>query len=146
MAKRLSSEYPDHPRVAVGAVVFHRNKILLVKRGQPPAQDFWAIPGGKVELGETLQMAAEREIYEETGIVVHAGDPVYIFDVVERDSEGNVRFHYVIVDLHADYMEGELDPGDDTVEARWVSPEEMPALKVNTRTRKLLKERFDFGL
>lgn len=140
-----SFAYPDHPRVAVGAVVFKDNQVLLVKRGRPPAQGQWAIPGGSVQLGETLQQAAEREILEETGITVAAGGPVYTFDVVERDDQGRVRFHYVIVDLAAEYLGGELRPGDDAQDARWVSNDELHQFSVNSRTRQLLKSTFRFG-
>ena len=137
--------YPDQPRVAVGAIVFKDSKVLLVRRGKPPARDLWAIPGGSVNVSETLQRAAEREIYEETGITIQALEPVYTFDYIERDESGCARFHYVIVDLTANYVEGEPRPGDDALEARWVSSLEMAGLNVSQKTRRLLKERFDFG-
>ena len=95
----VSKIYPDAPRVAVGAVVFHQNKVLLVLRGQAPSKGMWAIPGGGIELGESLQMAAEREVLEETGLHIKAGEVVFTFDTVERDDAGRVKFHYVIVDL-----------------------------------------------
>ena len=119
--------------------------MLLVRRGKPPALDLWAIPGGSVNVSETLQRAAEREIYEETGITIQALEPVYAFDYIERDESGCARFHYVIVDLTAEYLEGEPRPGDDAVEARWVSSLELANLNVSLKTRRLLKERFDFG-
>jgi len=139
------NDYPDHPRVAVGAVVFKEERVLLVRRGQPPAEDLWAIPGGSVKIGETLQEAAEREIREETGIQIQAAEPIYTFDVIERDAAGKVRFHYVIVDLAADYVMGNPSPGDDAVEARWVSADEISKLKVSAATVKLLKTQFGFG-
>jgi ADP-ribose pyrophosphatase len=105
----------------------------------------WAIPGGSVEVCETLQRAAEREIFEETGITIQALEPVYTFDYIERDEFGCARFHYVIVDLLADYVTGEPKAGDDATEARWVSPQEIASLKVSSKTRQLLTERFDFG-
>ena len=140
-----SPAYPDAPRLAVGAVVFKDKRVLLVKRGRPPAQGQWAIPGGSVKLGETLQEAAEREVLEETGIVIAALKPVYTFDVVDRDGQGRVRFHYVIVDLCAEYKGGDLRPGDDAVAARWVAADELASLGVNARTRSLLQRKFRFG-
>lgn len=142
----LNGAYPNCPQVAVGAIVFKEDKVLLVLRGKPPAENLWSIPGGSVELGETLQEATEREIREEAGITIRAREPVYTFDVLERDSKGNVRFHYVIVDLAADYISGELRPGDDAVDVRWFSADEVNKLKVSEATRKLLNERFGFGL
>jgi ADP-ribose pyrophosphatase len=137
--------YPATPRVAVGAVVFHENRVLLVKRGQPPSLDNWAIPGGKVRLGESLQHAAEREIREETGLVIRAGKPLYTFDHVELDENGRVRYHYVIVDLMADYVGGRIHPGDDVADARWMASAELADHNVSPTTRALLKNMFEFG-
>ena len=148
MKKRLSekrNEYPDNPRVAVGAVVFSNNCVLLVRRGQPPSEDLWAIPGGSVKIGETLQEAAEREILEETHITIRAGEPVYTFDAIERDDSGKIRFHYLIVDLVADYVTGNPTAGDDAAEARWVTAQEINELPVSPPTLKLLKTKFGFG-
>ncbi|MFY9941191.1 MAG: NUDIX hydrolase [Desulfobacterales bacterium] len=139
-----ASVYPDSPRVAVGAVVFRQNRVLLVRRGSPPAQDTWAIPGGSVRLGETLREAAERETREETGVIIRAGAPIYTFEVVERDAVGAVRFHYVIVDLAAEYVSGTPRAGDDALDARWVSAAELGGLPVNLATRRLLR-RFGFS-
>jgi len=142
---KFDGAYPTYPRVAVGAIVFKDNKVLLVRRGKPPAEDLWAIPGGAVEIGESLSAAAEREIFEETGITIRALEPVYTFDVVERDASGRTRFHYVIVDLTADYIRGDIRAGDDASAARWVSSDEMASLKVSSKTRQLLKTQFKFG-
>ncbi|MEI7671075.1 MAG: NUDIX hydrolase [Deltaproteobacteria bacterium] len=133
-------EYPDHPRVGVGAVVQREGRILLVRRGAAPAQGLWAIPGGGLKLGETLQEGAEREILEETGITIRAGEPVYTCDSFEKDADGRFRFHYVIVDLAADYVSGEARGGDDALEARWVSPAEIRELPVTKSTLKLLTQ------
>jgi ADP-ribose pyrophosphatase len=148
MKNRLSkqkNDYPGNPRVAVGAVVFKDGCVLLVRRGQPPAEDLWAIPGGSVEIGETLREAAEREILEETGIQIRASKPIYTFDVIDRDAAGKIRFHYVIVDLAADYVRGEPKADDDALEARWVSAMEINSLEVSPATLKLLKKEFGFG-
>ena len=134
-----NAEYPDIPRVAVGAVVIHNDRILLVKRGKAPAMGEWAIPGGSVELGETLQAAAEREIYEETGITIQARKVIYTFDSIVMDGN-RTRFHYVILDLEASYVAGEPRAGDDVLEAGWFGSGQLKALGVNTRTLHLLTE------
>ncbi len=136
---------PLSPGVGVGAVVFNEDKVLLVKRGTPPSEGLWAIPGGRLELGETLQQAAEREILEETGVVIRAGNPVFTFDVIERNAAGEIRFHYVIVDLAAEYISGEPVPNDDAQEARWISADELSTRDVSDKTLKLLREVFHFG-
>ncbi len=140
-----AGRYPGCPVVAVGAVVFNNGRVLLVRRGQPPSDDLWAIPGGKVRLGESLQAAAEREILEETGLTVRAGRPVHTFDVIERDDRGRVRFHYLIVDLRAEYAGGTVRAGDDAREARWIGPDEIRRLTVSPQTIDLLQREFGFG-
>jgi ADP-ribose pyrophosphatase len=138
--------FPDAPRVAVGAIVFNEGKVLLVQRGHPPGEGVWAIPGGSVLLGETLRQAAEREINEETGLTIRAGKPVFTFDVVHRDDNGAVRFHYVIVDLAAEYVSGDPRPGDDARDVRWCTADDIRQLNVSELTIKLLKEQFKFGV
>ena len=140
-----NNDYPDKPRVAVGAIVFKDNEVLLVRRANPPSRDVWAIPGGNVRLGESLQQAAEREILEETGVRIRAGDPVFTFDYIDRDDSGRVKFHYVIVDLLAEYLNGEPQAGDDAADARWVSSRAIEKLKVSAMTLRLLKVQFGFG-
>ncbi len=136
MSKR---EYPDCPRVGVGAIVMKEGRVLLVKRAAAPNKGLWAIPGGSLELGETLREGARREIREETGIEVRVKDPVYAFDYFERDQEGRIRFHFVIVDLLADYVRGELKAADDALEACWLLPEELDALELTPSTVEVLK-------
>lgn len=140
----INGLYPNHPRVAVGAVVFKEGKVLLVLRGKPPADRQWSIPGGCVELGETLQEAAEREIAEETGIVIKAKKPIYVFDVIQRDENGHIRFHYVIVDLAAEYISGEIKAGDDALDVSWVSVNDLKNRNVSDETRKLLEQCYGF--
>lgn len=140
-----TGNYPDRPALAVGAVVFRHEQILLVQRGKPPAKGMWAIPGGSVELGETLKQAAEREVLEETGIRIKAGEPVHSFEVIEHDENGRIRFHYYIVDLDCKYENGRITPGDDAANARWISEKDLNHLQINPETKKLLHQKYDFG-
>ncbi len=140
-----NGSYPERPVVAVGAAVFKDGKVLLVKRGNPPSEGVWAIPGGRVKLGETLKEAAEREIMEECGIVIRAGEPVFSFESIRHDPGGGIRFHYVIIDLAADYVGGVPSAGDDALDARWVAPDELPDMNVIEITRDFLKRSFGFG-
>ncbi len=134
---------PVHrPMVGVGAVVRHGGKVLLVQRGRAPGRGTWAVPGGKVKWGETLQQAAERELLEETGVRIRAGQPIYVFDAITRHTDGRVRFHYVVVDLDAEYIGGQPQPGDDARDARWVAPAEFDTLDIHPRTRELLATLF----
>lgn len=132
------------PQVGVGAVVFQNDTVLLVRRSQPPYAGQWAIPGGKVRGGESLQQAAEREILEETGIAIRAGEPIFTFDLIEKDTDGNLQWHYVVVDLLADYLDGEVCAGDDAGAAGWFSRDQLATLPVNPLTRELLQTRFNF--
>lgn len=133
------NEYPDMPRVGVGAVVIEDGRVLLVRRGVPPSRGLWAIPGGGLNLGESLAQAAEREIQEETGIIIEAGEPIYSFDFIERDPDGRIRFHYVIIDLMAHYRSGEPQGADDALEARWFAPDEVLTVPISKNTVKLLR-------
>lgn len=139
-----SKQYPDAPRVAVGGVVIHQNKVLLVLRNQAPAKDMWAIPGGSVDLGESLQAAAEREVLEETGLRVRAGEVVYTFEAIQRDAEGRVQYHYVILDLLAEPLDAgqPLRAADDVRDAAWftLAEVEQPGRPVSKTTLALLRK------
>ncbi len=138
--------YPPVPRVAVGALVIKAGAVLLVKRGKAPSDGKWAIPGGSVELGETLQQAAQREIIEETGIRIRAAEPVYTFDFIERNQYGRIRFHYVIIDLAAEYLSGKIKPGDDADQAAWIPFAKLKELDMNATTRAFLKTHLKRGV
>jgi len=140
LAIMTGREYPESPQTAVGAIVVKDKRVLMVKRVHAPGEGLWAIPGGGVKLGETLEEAAEREVKEETGVVIRARGPVYTFDLIERDAAGRIRFHYVIVDLLADYVSGQPRPRDDASEARWVGAEELDGLPASDTTKDLLKK------
>jgi ADP-ribose pyrophosphatase len=133
-----TNAYPAVPRVGVGAIVVHEGKILLVKRGAEPGKGLWAIPGGTLMLGETMRECAARELLEETGVTAAIGECVYVFDLIERDEGGKVKFHFVVVDYAALYVSGEPKGADDADEAGWFAPEEMDNLPVSQNTLKAL--------
>jgi len=114
--------------------------VLLVKRGAPPLKDHWSIPGGKVELGEGLRAAVERETLEETGLVVTAGTLVEIFERVRRDSSDVVEYHYVLMDYLCEITGGELQAGDDAADARWYSMDEMNDLLMTEGTVEVIRK------
>lgn len=115
---------------------------MLVRRGKAPHAGQWAIPGGRVRWGESLGAAAEREIFEETGVRIRAGEAVYQFEHIEHDEEGKVRYHFVVVDLLGEYLEGMPRAADDAQDARWVAFRELDELVVNPTTLDALKKLF----
>ena len=107
----MSREYPSHPRVGVAAVVLRDNQVLLVQRGREPGKGSWGLPGGMLELGETLAEGARREVMEECGVEIEVGPLVAVFEPIQRDEDGRLRFHYVVVDYLARYLSGEPRAG-----------------------------------
>jgi 8-oxo-dGTP diphosphatase len=130
--------YPIRPLVGVGAVVWDGNRILLERRGQPPAQGAWSLPGGLIELGETAEDAVRREVFEECGIEVAVGPIMGLFEPVQRDDDGRVRYHFVVVDFLAYYRAGQLRAGDDAADLRWVAPEELDGYALMPASRRII--------
>jgi 8-oxo-dGTP diphosphatase len=126
----MSHEFPDRPVVGVGAVIVKDGQVLIVKRGHEPRKGEWSLPGGRVELGESLMDAVRREIREETGLEIEVGPVVEIFDRIHR-LDGRVRYHFVIVDYLCTRVGGELCAADDAEDAAWVSSDELEDYGVN---------------
>lgn len=117
---------PPRPTLAASAAIVDGDRLLLVRRGRPPSQGQWSVPGGRVEWGETLREAAIREVREETGLAVELGPVV---EMVERiDPAPTPTYHFVIVDFLARPIGGILQAGDDAADARWLTPTEWAAL------------------
>ncbi len=126
----MKREYPDRPIVGVGAVIVDRGRAALVRRGTEPLRGEWSIPGGMLEIGETLRAGAEREALEETGLTVKAGEVLGVFDRVVPGENGRTRFHYVLIDFLCQRISGELHAGGDAAEARWVTLDELPTIEL----------------
>jgi 8-oxo-dGTP diphosphatase len=126
----VSREYPDYPRVGVGAIVLHEGRVLLVKRGRPPGVGKWSLPGGLVDLGESTADAARREVVEECGIDVRVEGVAGMVERIIRDDAGRVRYHYVLIDYLAYPESDAICAGTDAAEVRWVPAEHVHSLDV----------------
>ena len=126
--------YPERPVVGVGAVVVSDDRVLLVKRGQEPLKGEWSLPGGVVELGETLETAIAREVKEETGLEIQVGPVVDVLDRIRYDADGRVKFHYVLVDFVCRPVGGTLAAASDAADVAWVTSEQMPRYGVAEAT------------
>jgi ADP-ribose pyrophosphatase YjhB (NUDIX family) len=124
----MRREYPDAPIAGVGAVIVSDGQVLLVQRGHEPLKGEWSLPGGALELGETLQEGICREVLEETGLIVEPLAVVEVFDRIVADADGRTRYHYVLVDFLCRVTGGSLACATDAVDARWVGPEDLFAL------------------
>lgn len=121
--------YPHRPLLGVGGIIFDERveRVVLVKRGAPPAQGKWSFPGGLVDLGETLEEACAREVIEETGLCPRLRDLAVVVERRLTDDAGRLEYHFVIADLWGT-AEGEPTPGSDAAEARWVPLEQVTDL------------------
>jgi len=120
--------YPDQPILAVSAVVWRSGRFVVVRRARPPAQGLFTLPGGGVEAGETLKQAVERELREETGLIVEPIDLAGHREVIMRDAEGRVARHFVVLAFAARWREGELSLNEELAEARWIDAGELAGL------------------
>ena len=117
----MQRSYPSTPLVGVSILCYEGERVLLIKRGKQPYKDHWSLPGGLVELGETLKAAAERELLEETGLTANLGDPVETFDSIQRDSAGQVISHYILTIFRGARRDGQATAGDDASALEWLT-------------------------
>jgi 8-oxo-dGTP diphosphatase len=127
--------------LGVGAVVVHAGRALLIRRGKEPLRGRWVVPGGTVELGETLEDAVAREVCEETGLVVRPLEVMTVFDAIERDGDA-VRFHYVVVDYRCAFVSGDLRAGSDADDAAWVEEAALPSYDLPPLALELVRRAF----
>jgi 8-oxo-dGTP diphosphatase len=136
----MNREYPDRPFVGVGAVIIEEGRVVLIKRGHAPAIGEWSIPGGTMEVGETVREAVTREVREETGLIVEAGELLGVFDRVLRDPADRVQFHYVLIDFLCAPTGGHLKAGGDAAETRWFTTEEAAKLPLPADTAGIIRK------
>jgi 8-oxo-dGTP diphosphatase len=138
-------QYPDRPFVAVGTIVVKDGDVLLARRGKEPSYGLWSIPGGAVDVGEGLKVAAARETREECGIEVEITDVLEVVERMVRDPEGRVQFHYVIIDYLARWASGELTSSPEVLESRWVPPEDFPEYEMTRGTAEVVLRMLETG-
>jgi ADP-ribose pyrophosphatase YjhB (NUDIX family) len=136
----LRRVYPNQPIVGVGALIICDGKILLEKRKNQPGKGKWSIPGGLVELGENVEQTVVREVKEETGLEVEKPEHIDIVDNVVRDENGDVRYHFVILDYFVKLKGGVLKAASDAEDLAWVSLDEVEKYDL-TKTFKAFFER-----
>ena len=157
----MQREYPSAPLIGVGAVIVDAGRVVVIKRGRPPLLGQWSIPGGLLELGETVREALAREAFEETGLVVDVGaeagadvgarrktilaqpdsgpgSVLGVFDRIVLDESDEIRFHYVLIDVLCGVKSGELRAGHDAEEARWLTREELTTFPIEEAARQIL--------
>jgi 8-oxo-dGTP diphosphatase len=122
--------YPERPIVGVGAVVVSDGRVLLVRRGHEPLKGEWSLPGGAVEVGETLRAAVAREVLEETGLEVDVGLVVEVLDRIVSDPDGRARYHYVLIDYLCRPVGGTLSCASDAEQAVWATCDELAHYRV----------------
>jgi 8-oxo-dGTP diphosphatase len=132
-------QYPERPIVGVGAVIVDDGKVVLIRRKYEPLQGQWSLPGGGVEIGETLEGAVAREMVEETGLDVMVGPVIEVFDRIMRDDEERVRYHYVLIDYLCWPIAGELRAGSDVDAAILVEPADLPAYKLTEKATAVIE-------
>src|SRR5215475_16125896 len=120
--------YPTRPHLAVSAAIFRDSRVLIVRRGRPPAHGLYTLPGGGVELGETLEQAVIREVREETGLAIAPLALVGFREAIARDAAGRVERHFVILPFAARWVGGEIALSEELAEAHWLSPADLPGL------------------
>jgi ADP-ribose pyrophosphatase YjhB (NUDIX family) len=120
--------YPPRPVVGIGIIIWREDKIVLIKRGHEPAKGKWRLPGGAQHVGETIMQAAVREAREETGLDIMALGVITAIDSISHDHEGKVKYHYTMIDVLAEALEGDAKAGDDAVDVRWVAMDEIDTI------------------
>lgn len=135
-------QYPERPVIAVGGVVISEGRALLIRRGQAPLEGRWSIPGGILELGETIADGIARELFEETGVRAGALDLIEVYEKVLRDAGDRAQYHFVILDYLCELEEGTPHPGSDVTEVAWVREEELKQFQLTGAATRVVRKAF----
>jgi 8-oxo-dGTP diphosphatase len=135
--------YPKRPIIGVGALIFRRGRILMAQRGKEPLKGWWSLPGGALELGESLDAGVRREVREETGLEVLPLRVFKIFERIMRDAAGEPEYHYVLIDYICRVTGGTLQAGDDVCAVSWVTRDALKELQITEGTLAVIENAFD---
>ncbi len=136
-------DFPDRPLVGVGGVVISNGRVLLVRRGAPPLEGQWSIPGGLLEVGETLTAGVRRELLEETAVEVRALELLEVFERIDLDASGQARHHFVVLDYLCDVLGGQARAGSDVTDVAWATPEELEKYSVSEAAKRVIRRAFE---
>lgn len=136
----MKRDYPDRPLLGVGGVIIKTDRVLVVRRANPPLQGQWSIPGGLVDTGETTKEAVIREIREETTLNIEPVELVEVFERILRDSDSRVQYHFVVIDYLCRLVSGEPHAGTDVSEVRWARFEELNGLGITPETTSVIRK------
>jgi len=135
----MTRQYPDRPIFGVGAIIFEGEKVLLIKRGSPPLEGYWSLPGGAQETGETVEAAVKREILEETGLQIKIINFATMVDIIDLDEAGKARHHYSVADYVCRVTGGELQAGGDAAKVAWVPMADLDTLNLTPKAREVIE-------
>ncbi len=139
----VQREYPERPLVGVGGVVIADGRALLIRRGGPPLQGEWSIPGGLLDLGETLLQGVRRELAEETGLEVRVLDLIEVFERVFPDDHGRTKYHFVILDYLCEAVSGEARAASDVTDVAWAQEGELAFYSLTPTATRVIKRAFE---
>jgi 8-oxo-dGTP diphosphatase len=138
-------EYPDRPVVGVGGVVIADGRALLIRRGNPPLEGEWSIPGGTLEAGETLIEGVRRELLEETGLDVRVGELIEVFERIFPDGTGKPKYHFVILDYLCEWVRGEARTGSDVTDVAWAEEKELEKYALTPTATRVIRKAFEMA-
>jgi 8-oxo-dGTP diphosphatase len=139
----MKREYPDRPLIGVGAIIIDSGRALVVRRATEPLKGEWSIPGGVLELGETLRTGAAREAKEETGLDVVPLEVLDVYDRIVADADGRTRYHYVLIDYLCEVTGGELRAASDASEVRWITEAELETFPIADSAEEVIRKGFE---
>ncbi len=138
-------EYPERPFVGVGGVVIRHGRALLIRRGAPPLEGQWSIPGGMLETGETLIEGVRRELLEETGLEVRVLELIEVFERINEDATGKTQFHFIVLDYLCKVVAGEARAGSDVTDVAWAAPSDLERFSLTPTATRVIQKAFEMA-